>query len=115
MEALKTFIVCTLQVSGVHRWAGCKDAQVSYLANLHRHQFFIKVKKQVSHLDREIEIISFKTKISNYLRKYYNGLLCLHNFGNRSCEQIATELLEHFELDECEVLEDNENGAVVVK
>jgi len=34
-----------------------------------------------------------------------------NNFGNRSCEDIAEELIETFDLLNCEVLEDGENGA----
>ena len=49
-----------------------------------------------------------------YLRtKYYDGE-CL-KFVKMSCEMIAKELLEKFDLTKCEVSEDNENGAIVYK
>jgi len=32
-----------------------------------------------------------------------------------SCEMIARELIEHFNLSRCEVSEDGENGAIVTR
>ena len=37
----------------------------------------------------------------------------LCEFGAMSCEMLARELIEEFDLCQCEVNEDNENGAIV--
>lgn len=116
-----TNIVVNLQVEGLHAWPGVKDTQyvdkVGYLQYPHRHLFHIKCIKSVNHGDRDIEIIDFKHQINQYLLKRYastiNDKVC--RFGNQSCEMIAEELLEKFQLESCEVLEDGENGAQVVR
>lgn len=104
----KTEIVVNLQYEGVHRWPECDIQKVGYLKYPHRHLFHIKAKKAVSHGDREIEVICFKHEITKYLNEIYGG-----HFGDKSCEMIAKELVEIFELTECQVLEDGENGAIV--
>ena len=108
-----TEIVVKLQVEGLHRWSGCNIREVIYLINQHRHVFYIKCKKAVSHDDRDIEIICFKRSIQKYLTDTYakDGAVC--DFGDMSCEMIAKELMQKFNLTYCSVLEDNENGAVV--
>ena len=56
----------------------------------------------------------FKRKVINYLEtKYYDATYELCNFKNKSCEMIAQELLERFDLTYCAVYEDNENGAEI--
>jgi hypothetical protein len=41
------------------------------------------------------------------------GHFVVHEFGAKSCEMIAIELINEFNLSRCEVNEDNENGAIV--
>lgn len=106
-----TNVVVKLQVEGLHRWQGCNIKEVIYLINEHRHIFHIVCKKEVSHDDRDIEIITLKHQILKYLHNAYGNEVC--TFGSRSCEMIARELLEKFSLNYCSVLEDNENGAEV--
>lgn len=108
-----TNVVVNLRVEGTHHWDSCDKAEVNYLAHEHRHVFHIKAKKQVSHGDREIEIIKLKHKMDLYFMHYFceHKLLC--RFGSKSCEMLAEELLRHFNLSYCEVLEDGENGAEV--
>lgn len=111
---MQTNIVVSTQVEGLHHWPDCPIQEVQYLNSMHRHMFHIKAKKKVEHDDRDIEIIQFKHDIIQYLdNKYmdYNHR-CLM-FGAKSCEMIAKELVEEFELSYCEVLEDGENGAEV--
>lgn len=103
-------IVVRLQVEGIHRWEGCDIPEVSFLKNNHRHIFYIEAKKKVSHLDRDIEIICLKRAMLTFLHRNYN--MCI-DFGNKSCEMIANELMKEFALSSCSVLEDNENGAEV--
>lgn len=116
---MKKQIVITLQVEGIHNWPTCDIEGVEFLKYPHRHIFHIKAKKEVSHNDRDIEIIKLKREITEYLNcefgindkgiKYYS--YC--NFESRSCEDIAQQLLTVFRLNYCSVLEDNENGAEV--
>ena len=89
MEA-KTLIVVNITAEGVHQWKDCNIKEVEYLLNLHRHNFYINVKKEVSHDDRDIEIIKFKKQIINYLHKrFWNLEMQLLDFQLLSCEQIA--------------------------
>lgn len=78
--------------------------------------FHITAKKEVTHLDRDIEIIELKRAINSFLENMYAkpNSRTLY-FGSKSCEMIASELLSQFNLNYCSVLEDNENGAEVIK
>ncbi len=110
----KTVVFCTLQVEGTHCWADCPLVEVDYLRDLHRHVFWIKAYIEVFHDDRDVEFIQLKHRIQDYLLdRYYDTSLRLHEFGKMSCEMIASELIEEFDLCQCEVNEDNENGAIV--
>ena len=106
-------VFVTLQVEGIHCWPECPFDEVDYLRTPHRHMFHIKAQKLVTHSDRDVEFIMLKHRIYEYLRIEYgtNFDVCL--FGSRSCEMIAKELIEEFELTKCEVSEDGENGAIV--
>lgn len=106
---MKTNIIINLAVEGIHQWNECPFEDVSFLKNPHRHIFHICCKKEVSHLDRDIEIIRFKRKILTFLKDRYNGF-----FGPMSCEMIAATLIEKFNLIYCSVLEDGENGAEII-
>lgn len=107
---IKAAVVVTLQVEGVHCWPACPIEDVKFLKNPHRHVFHVKACKPVTHDDRDVEIIMLKRSIQQYLESYYSG-----DFGTRSCEAIARELIEKFNLMFCEVLEDGENGAYLWK
>ena len=111
---MKTNVIVKLQIEGVHQWLGCNIPEVMFLANEHRHVFYITCKKEVSHNDRDIEIICLKRNITKYLLDTYskNGIVC--DFGSQSCEMIAHEITDKFSLAYCSVMEDNENGAEVI-
>ena len=118
-------VFCTLQVEGTHNWPGCPFDEVSYLRDEHRHVFHIKAYKKVTHSDRDVEFIMLKHQLEHYVNWKYKNIdkvladgsairgtnLC--KFGAKSCEMIAKELIEQFDLVACEVSEDNENGAIV--
>jgi hypothetical protein len=107
-------IVVRLQVDGLHHWPSCDIEEVAFLRDIHRHMFHIEAKKIVNHEERDVEIIKFKRDIQDYLySQYWNGNMRSYFFGPMSCESIARELVEHFKLSYCSVLEDNENGAEV--
>lgn len=104
-----TEVFCTLQFEATHNWPGCPFEEVKYLRDPHRHVFHIKAYKLVTHSDRDVEFIMLKHMIQNYLNDQYPS----HEFGAKSCEMLAHDLIERFELSRCEVSEDNENGAIV--
>lgn len=104
-----TTVVVNLQFESTHKWEACPFKEVAYLKDLHRHMFHICCKKQVAHSDRDIEIIMMKHSILKYLKSKYPESL-----GPMSCEMLAEELVSHFGLSYCSVLEDGENGAEVV-
>lgn len=122
-----TEVFCTLQIEGIHAWPGCPFDEVAYLRDPHRHLFHIKAWKKVTHSDRDVEFIMLKHMIEHYFLTHYRQTVvgptnhgnvtiikqevCV--FGSKSCEMIAQELIEHFDLSRCEVSEDNENGAIV--
>lgn len=113
---MNTKIVVRLQIEGLHCWPAAKEVfpEVGFLSDLHRHIFFIELKKKVYHDDRDIEFIMFKRDVQNYLfTKYYNVSKRCYDFSSMSCEMIAKELLNHFDCDFVSVFEDNENGAEV--
>jgi len=113
---MNTKVVVRLQIEGLHCWPSAKNVfpEVGFLADPHRHIFFIELKKQVYHDDRDIEFIMFKRDVQDYLytKYYYPDKRCYY-FSNMSCEMIAKELLKEFNCEFVSVFEDNENGAEV--
>ena len=105
-------------MEGLHFFPGANELfpEVGYLEHLHRHIFFIEAEKEVFHDNRDKEFILFKRTIQEYLktRFFEQESNCL-NFANMSCEMIARDLLETFDLTSCIVSEDNENGAKIIK
>lgn len=110
------FIVVNLQVEGVHSWPGCDIQEVDYLKHPHRHVFHIKCVKPVTGADREVEIIQFKRSIVQWLYKTFGRYqkTCI-DFSGQSCEMIAETIANEFKLFSCQVLEDGENGAMVIR
>ena len=115
---MKTSVVYKVSVEGLHCWPDAKIVfpEVSYLSDLHRHTFVIRCKVEVTHSDRDKEFIMESHRVSKYLtNKYWDTDKRCLNFEYRSCEMLAEEILTEFELDECSVFEDDENGAIVKK
>lgn len=107
---MKINVIVNLQFEAIHYWSGAnKYLPVSFLQYPHRHIFYIEAKKEVSHCNREIEIIMLKRGIEEYLQTNYVN----KNIGEMSCEELAKSLVKQFNLNYCKVLEDNENGAEV--
>lgn len=109
---MKTYIEVNLSHEALHNWPDAKEKlpDVDFLSYPHRHVFAIQLIKEVSHDDRDVEIIMFKRQVEAYLTATWGK-----NFGSQSCEMIAAKLLAEFDCDQVRVLEDNENGAVVKK
>jgi hypothetical protein len=115
---MKTTIIVNLQIEGLHQWKDAREKLpiVGFLADKHRHTFFIILEKLVSHADRDVELICFKREVVNFINnRYFSEELQCVDFKNSSCEMISQELLEVFELETCVVMEDNEVGAKVYK
>lgn len=113
-----TKIIVNFKIEGIHNWPDVGNyvelKEVSFLQYPHRHIFHIKCLKRVNHDDRDIEIIQFKRYIIQYLTTtFFNEKYNCLNFHNMSCEMIAKHLVTQFNLSECEVLEDGENGAII--
>ncbi len=88
--------------------------EVEFLANRHRHMFHFTLAKIVNNDDRDIEFIMFKRDVLNYLHdQYSDNYSRTHEFGSKSCEMLARELLERFECESVECWEDQENGAKI--
>lgn len=109
LPQLNTYVYCSLQYEATHCWPECPFDAVSYLRSPHRHMFHITAYVAVYHDDRNVEFILLKHRIENYLSITYPH----HDFGSKSCEMIARELIERFELSACNVSEDGENGSFV--
>ena len=102
--------VIKLQKEGYHYW---KDApeETNFLRNRHRHIFHITVSVEQNHNSRDVEYIAFK----NWLE----GVIPVID-GPQSCETIASHIKKlvetHFNNSrkvKVQVMEDNENGALV--
>jgi hypothetical protein len=106
--SLTTVVVVSLRHEAVHHWPECPIEDVKFLRDKHRHEFHIVASKAVTHTDRDVEIIMLKRRIKAYIEDSFGK-----DFGRMSCEDIATDLLMHFDLVSCSVLEDGENGANV--
>lgn len=110
---MKHSILVRFTYDATHNWPQAEEIagkEVAYLKYPHRHLFHFECRKEVTELDREIEIILFRKKILNFIGENYN-----HDFGHLSCEMIAELILTEFDLNYCEVTEDGENGAVCEK
>jgi hypothetical protein len=107
IKQVQTMVWATLSFAGLHFWRDAKG-KVAYLRHSHRHRFHVKVGKLVTGLDREIEFITLQEQVEDFVRQHYERKLY-----KKSCEMMAKEIMDRFDLDYCSVSEDNENGAVV--
>lgn len=108
-------IIVKTQVSGTHSWNNVVNnldlSNVYFLQYEHFHIFHIKCYMKVTHEDRDVEIINLKTKIDKYLSDTYYVNKCGYCvFNQKSCEMLAEELVDKFNLSKCEVLEDGNFG-----
>lgn len=105
---IKGGIFCTVQFAMCHYWTNAKGNQL-YLKHDHRHLFHVKAYKDVTDDDRQIEFIALKEEITTYVREKFE-----YKTLQMSCEAIAQDILERFDLSMVEVSEDGENGAYVL-
>lgn len=85
---IKTYIRVRTEFEGFHYYpdAGAIDPRIKFLEHPHRHMFKVEVKISVDHLDRELEFFLVKWDLQNYLKE--------SNMDHKSCEMIATDILE---------------------
>lgn len=109
---MKREVLTYNEVQGFHYYPNAPK-NVDYLSSEHRHIFVIKCRAEVSHNEREIEIITEQDLISKKLVQEF-GNPC--KFGAMSCESIAEWLLNTLpELISVEVLEDGYGGASLTR
>lgn len=121
----QTNIIIRFQLEGFHNFPKAKEIfpEVSFLSDRHRHIFHFECEKKVNHDDRDVEFIMFKREVQSYLIDKYGTYNHDHfppfsyplEFGSMSCEMIARELLEKYDLESCTVWEDFENGSKIFK
>ena len=117
-EVADRMVWVKFQKEGIHCYPAAATepllADVSFLANPHRHIFHFRVSISVFHNDRDIEFIQFKRWCESL---YSGGTLAL---DYKSCEMIADDLYVQINLRYpgrhviIEVSEDNENGCSIV-
>ena len=115
---VKKKIWITFQKEGIHCYPAAatdpKLKDVAFLSHPHRHIFHFKVYLEVFHDDRDVEFIMFKRDVQDYLKQmYYSPETRTHEFGPKSCEMLAREILNQFNCLVVKVWEDLENGAIV--
>lgn len=112
---LKRWIEVQIVKEGIHCYPAAatdpKLEDVKYLANDHMHYFYITVKLEVFHNDRDVEFQQFRRYIGSL---YTQGVL---QMDHKSCEMLAVDLIDILKV--ClpnrdivvRVFEDNINGA----
>lgn len=84
-----TYIKVRTQFEGFHCYpdAGSIEPAIKFLEQSHRHIFKVEVKIGVTHLDRELEFFLVKWALASFIE--------VGNQNNKSCEMIATDILEN--------------------
>ncbi len=110
---MKRQVWITTKFEAYHKWEDAPD-HVSFLRNLHRHVFKVKVTIDVKHDNRDIEFFTFKWWLEEFIKEKFEK----KEVG--SCEMIAEEIFKHIVRNKypdrnitVEVSEDGENGAIV--
>lgn len=113
----KKYIKVQFTQEGLHQYKGAPK-EVNFLRQVHRHLFYITVKIEVFHLDRELEFLMVAHKIKKFIKENipFNDEYMLIN----SCEELAQKILDSLKVDYgltrdyvVEVSEDNENSAFI--
>lgn len=116
---MKSVVISTCSVNGFHAWPDA-PADLAYLSTRHRHAFYFKVEVRVGHDNRQVEFHQLQRAARYFLEAIFpkGGNGGEFEFGSRSCEMIASELLqrmvkEGWTVTAIEVWEDNECGGRV--
>ena len=88
MAKTNTYIKIRTQFEGFHYYpnASSIDPRIAFLENEHRHMFKVEVKISVTHLDRELEFFIIRWALNDYIKS--------GNMNHKSCEMIATDILQ---------------------
>jgi len=103
-------IVIQTSFAAIHSYPECENKEVGFLTNPHRHVFHVVVKFKVEHNNRQIEFLTKKKEINQFIEEVFGKE---EDIGSQSCEDIAETILETFSADFVSVYEDNENGAEI--
>lgn len=112
----KTTVMVKLAIDGCHNFPKAYELfpEVDFLSSKHRHMFYFIVACEVTHSDRDKEFIMLKRDIIDYINgEYFDDFSRTCEFGSKSCEQLAEQILNEFDAVWVEVWEDMENGAKV--
>jgi len=107
---MNRFCIVRYQAPGFHNWPDASGER-AYLADRHRHLFFVEAKIELNHNEREIEFHDFLDSC----KSIFSG----GELGSSSCETIAENLVEAIQAQwpdrriGVSVFEDNEVGAYV--
>ena len=106
---MKINIIIKTQFEAIHCWKTCNIEDVAFLKNPHRHIFYVIIKWEVLHTNRDKEFISMKRKIEAFTQSLGKDL------GESSCEDIALLFFKQFPTaNYISIFEDNENGAEII-
>ncbi|WP_028924207.1 hypothetical protein [Pseudonocardia acaciae] len=111
VERPRATVWATVDLPGFHHWPAATDRR-AYLADRHRHLFWVRAEVTVSHTDRDVEFHD----LGDLLRRWWGA--DTRDWGASSCEDIAMSLWRHL-LDaglyptEVTVSEDGEYGATL--
>lgn len=108
------YIVTKNSIPGFHAWPQAPSG-LEFLRSQHRHLFEITCKIEVTHDDRDKEIICQQNAIRHYLLDKYGDLTGHLHLGSMSCEMLAKELADRFGCIEVTVQEDSQGGAGYVR
>lgn len=118
----RTMIVVKTEFEGLHNWETCNIDRVTFLKHPHRHKFYVTVKLEVSHDDRDLEFFIIKNQLDAVIEgmfEKYPGFFNVLDLGSMSCEMMAKRIIAALLCMHpankvfCSVFEDNENGAEV--
>jgi hypothetical protein len=113
---MKITIWVTTDFNGFHCWPEAPES-VSFLREIHRHVFKVKVALRVFKENREVEFFTLQKLVNQVISG--NLVPLLLNRPSMSCEMMAAHLLDvlsnEHRLLVCEVTvsEDGENGSTV--
>ena len=107
--------VCKFQIEAQH----CADDAppgISQEKFPHAHFFHITAWRRVKFSDREVWPQLLRIEMKNWFRDQFRETVSEQpDLGNSSCAALARWILQHFQLDMCEVLEDGLAGAMVTR
>lgn len=114
---MQTFIRARVTVPGIHCWPDA-PAEFAPLRASHRHLFTFEIEQFTGHGNRAVEFLHAAKQVEGFLRTAFDvsGHWGCLNFGENSCEMLATKVLDAFGgVQRCTVWEDMENAGGAVR